>query len=93
MHLGRRGALVLARQKPGGSATLVKMISKGDEITDGLSHADQREQIENRHQWVRIFILHQSFPQWREKVPVEELTRNFQPFKPRVGTGEAISCI
>lgn len=80
MHLGRRGALVLAMQKPGGCATLVKKMSKGDEITDGLSHADQKEQTENRHQWVRIFILHQSFPQWREKVPVEELAKELPTF-------------
>lgn len=50
-------------------------MDKGDEITDGLSHADQKEQTENRHQWVSIFILHQSFPQQRQKVPVKELAK------------------
>lgn len=76
MHSSRRGALILAQQKPGGSATLVKKkMSKGNEVTDGLSHADQKEQTENRHQWVSVFILHQSFPQRGEKVPVEELAK------------------
>ena len=81
MHSGRRDALVLAQQKPGSSATLVKKkMSKGDEITDGLSHADQKEQTENRHQWVSIFVLHQSFPQRREKVPVKELAKQLPTF-------------
>lgn len=82
LRSGRRHPLVSA---PGPSATPAKTTtSKGHETADGVSHADQKEQTENRHRCLvvmaSIFILHQPFPQRREKLPVKELTEELQTF-------------